>query len=224
MFGAHCFDLMMAADPNYNGCKYNCQRDCKEIDYIVLPQYFPIDFKKECSGKSFYNQHFRQAFRKHFSFLNYKALVEGRIEGRVIDDIVTSFSNGSMCQDYIRDFVALVSIEGPTSAVILTNRDNRIFIYDQIAAVGGNFGLFTGTSMLSFAEVFILLFTLVCHIVMTFVYRDELKEDLEALYNQDNNQRLEHAKLCRLQDTVEVKEIMYWMILIVTFCCNLFLI
>ena len=224
MFGAHCFDLMMAADPNYNGCKYNCQRDCKEIDYIVLPQYFPIDFKKECSGKSFYNQHFRQAFRKHFSFLNYKALVEGRIEGRVIDDIVTSFSNGSMCQDYIRDFVALVSIEGPTSAVILTNRDNRIFIYDQIAAVGGNFGLFTGTSMLSFAEVFILLFTLVCHIVMTFVYRDELKEDLEALYNQDNNQRLEHAKLCRLQDTVEVKEIMYWMILIVTFYCNLFLI
>ena len=207
MFGAHCFDLMMAADPNYNGCKYNCQKDCKEIDYIVLPQYFPIDFKKECSGKSFYNQHFRQAFRKHFSFLNYKALVEGRIEGRVIDDIATSFSNGSMCQDYIRDFVALVSVEGPTSAVILTNRDNRIFIYDQIAAVGGNFGLFTGTSMLSFAEVFILLFTLVCHIVMTFVYRDELKEDLEALYNQDNTEQLEHAKLCRLQDTVEVKKI-----------------
>ena len=129
----------MAADPNYNGCKYNCQKDCKEIDYIVLPQYFPIDFKKECSGKKLLQSALQAGLQKrHFSFLNYKALVEGRIEGRVIDDSATSFYNGSMCQDYIRDFVALVSVEGPTSAVILTNRDNRIFIYDQIAAVGGN--------------------------------------------------------------------------------------
>ena len=218
---------MMAADPNYNGCKYNCQKDCKEIDYIVLPQYFPIDFKKECSGKKLLQSALQAGLQKrHFSFLNYKALVEGRIEGRVIDDIATSFSNGSMCQDYIRDFVALVSVEGPTSGVILTNRDKRIFVYDQIAAIGGNFGLFMGTSMLSFAEVFILLFTLVYNIILTFVYRDELKEDLEALYNQDTTQQSEHAKLCRLQDTVELvkKETMYWMVSIVTFYCNLLLI
>ena len=43
---------------------------------------------------------------------------------------------------------------------------------------------------------------------------------------QDNNaQQSEHAKLCRLQDTVEVKkETMYWMVSIVTFYCNLLLI
>ena len=43
---------------------------------------------------------------------------------------------------------------------------------------------------------------------------------------QDNDaQQSEHAKLCRLQDTVEVKkEIMYWMVSIVTFYCNLLLI
>ena len=44
---------------------------------------------------------------------------------------------------------------------------------------------------------------------------------------QDNNaQQSEHAKLCRLQDTVELvkKETMYWMVSIVTFYCNLLLI
>ena len=203
MFGAHCFDLMMSADTNYNGCKYRCQKDCKEIDYIVLPQYFPLDFKKECSGKSFHNQHFRKAFRKHFSFLNYKALIDGEF----IDTVGNSFSNGSMCEDYIRDFVALVSVEGPTSAVILTERDNRIFLIDQIAAIGGNFGLFTGTSMLSIAEFVILLLSLVYAIVYHFyqmcVDPLELKKDLDVLRNKGNSQQIYNTKLQSLEDGIE---------------------
>ena len=205
MFGAHCFDLMMADDTNYRGCKYNCQKDCKEIHNIVLPQYFPLDFKKACSGRNFHNQLFKQAFRQHFSFLNYQALVEGRF----MEDIATSFSNGSMCQDYMRDYVALVSVEGPTSAVILTNRDKSIFFTDQVAAVGGHFGLFLGMSMLSIAEVFILLIILVYNFFKTFYYHDELKEDLEALLYQDNNQQWEDAKLSQLQDTVEVINVVH---------------
>ena len=207
MFGAHCFDLMMAADPNYNGCKYKCKRDCKEIDYIVLPEYFPLDYKQLCSGRSFHNQHFSQAYRQHFSFLNYKALIEGRF----VEDLATSFLNGSMCQDYIRDYVALINVEGPTSGVILTNRDNRIFVYDQIAAIGGHFGLFLGMSMLSIAEVFIFLIILVYNFFLTFYYHDELKEDIDALISQGNSQQLEHAKVLQLEDKVKVKFLMHYM-------------
>ena len=55
-----------------------------------------------------------------------------------------SFANGTLCQEYVESYVAYVSVESPTSAGILTNKDKRIFFYD---------GLSTGKS---FSEALIL--------------------------------------------------------------------
>ena len=50
-----------------------------------------------------------------------------------------------------------LSVESPTSAGILTNKDKRIFFYDGLSTVGAHYALFTGMSLLSFAEIVILI-------------------------------------------------------------------
>ena len=59
-----------------------------------------------------------------------------------------------MCLDYVKNYVAIVTVETPTSTVIKSTRVQRITISEQIAVFGGTLGLFTGMSILSFVEIF----------------------------------------------------------------------
>ena len=58
------------------------------------------------------------------------------------------------CLDYVKKYVAIVTVETPTSTVIKSTRVQRITISEQIAVFGGTLGLFTGMSILSFVEIF----------------------------------------------------------------------
>ena len=148
----------MSVENNYLGCKFRCLKDCQETEYILLPAVYPISYKTACQPTSFLYKHFEQNFRKHYAFLNYKILVK---DGIVPPDMSYGLSNGTFCREYFENYIAFVTVDGPSSAVILTERDKSLFFYDVLSTLGGHFGLFCGFSLLGFAEIVILMISLV---------------------------------------------------------------
>ena len=64
------------------------------------------------------------------------------------------------CLDYVKKYVAIVTVETPTSTVIKSTRVQRITVSEEIAVFGGTLGLFTGMSILSFVEIICFCFKL----------------------------------------------------------------
>ena len=158
MFGSHCFNEIMSVENNYLGCKARCLKDCQETEYIVLPAVLPISYLEACRPTSYLYKHFEHNLKKHFAFLNYKILVK---DGIVPPDMSIGLSNGTYCIEYFQNYVAFVTIDCPSSAVILTERDKSLTFYVVLSTLGGHFGLFAGMSVLGMAEVVILLLTLI---------------------------------------------------------------
>ena len=73
-------------------------------------------------------------------------------------------SNGTFCREYFENYVAFVTVDGPSSAVILTERDKSLYFYDVLSTLGGHFGLFCGMSLLGIAEIVILMISLLYQI------------------------------------------------------------
>ena len=163
MFSGYCFDQVMSSDTNYWDCKQQCQTDCHETAYIVIEDVLPINHKKICQEGSSIDKQFKHNFQQYFAFHNYKTLVHGG----VIPDLAKSYKNGSLCEEYVKSYLGFVNVYGPTSHVILTKRDKAVFFYDQLGTIGGTFGLFIGMSLLSFAEVAMLLLSIGYHIWQT---------------------------------------------------------
>ena len=154
MFGSHCFNEIMSVENNYLGCKFRCLKDCQETEYILLPAVYPINYQTACRPTSFLYKHFQHNFKRHFATLNYKILVN---EGIIPPDMSMGLSNGTFCTDYLENYVAFVTVDGPSPYIILTERDKSLFFYDVLSTIGGHFGLFTGMSLLGLAELVILL-------------------------------------------------------------------
>jgi hypothetical protein len=76
-------------------------------------------------------------------------------------------SNGTFCQEYFESYVAFITVDGPSSAVILTEREASFFLYDVLSTLGGHFGLFCGMSLLGVAEIVILAITVLFRIFKT---------------------------------------------------------
>ena len=202
LFGAYCFDVIMSHDTHYWGCKYKCLKDCDEVEYIVLPEYFPIDLNKACFEKSFLGVHFKRYFRKHFAFQTYKTLVE---EGS-IPDLATSYDNGSLCKDYVTSYVAFVSVDSPTKKVILTKRDKSVFFYDKLGIVGGTFGLFVGMSLISFAEVAILLIEIFYQFYRYGKNPMEFVDEVSSWFN--NKDKCYNKKMNKLDNDIKVSSLL----------------
>ena len=149
MFGGYCFDHVMDDETNYRDCKYQCIKDCQETEYIVIDNVLPINYKKICREGRSMDKQVQHNFQQYFAFHNYKTLVQGEN----IPDLIKSYKNGSLCEEYVKNYLGFVNVYGPTPYVIVTKRDKAVFFYDQIGTIGGTFGLFIGMSLLSFAEV-----------------------------------------------------------------------
>ena len=154
----------MSVENNYLGCKFRCLKDCHETEYILLPAVYPINYKTACHPTSFLYKHFEHNFRQHYAFLNYKILVK---DGIVPPDMAYGLSNGTFCQEYFESYVAFITVDGPSSAVILTEREASFFLYDVLSTLGGHFGLFCGMSLLGVAEIVILAITVLFRIFKT---------------------------------------------------------
>ena len=107
-------------------------------------------------------------------------------------------SNGTFCREYFENYVAFVTVDGPSSAVILTERDKSLFFYDVLSTLGGHFGLFCGFSLLGFAEIVILMISLFYQICQKIFYRIQtIQETDEPNYNE---------KIERIAGAIEVSK------------------
>ena len=112
------------------------------------------------------SQHLEHSFSKHFAFEAYETLVEGGS----LPDLETSLSNGSLCRNYVKKYLAFVSVSSPTGSVIKTVQDKRFTFFDQLGTVGGTLGLFTGMSLLSMVEVSIFAVVLIKCIIKEVIH------------------------------------------------------
>ena len=185
MFGHFCFDIIMDDDDSYRHCKHRCKPDCKETEHVVVYEYFPLDIEKMCSENEFHGLAFNHHFQRHFAFHNYKLLVEN---GTVPDDQTVQ----SICPEYIRKYVALLTVESPTKEAILTHRDKALFFFDKFAIIYGTYGLFVGMSFMTFWEVVFLLLSIIYEIPMYFIRsfgigKDRLKPDDQKKRQEDQD-------------------------------------
>ena len=157
MFGGKCFDIIMSDETWYKKCSTSCLEDCQEVVLSTQQSNFPLDMDDICGRGSFLDLHVEHSFRQHFAFEGYKTLVESRS----LPDLVKSFSNGSLCKEFVTSFLVFVSIESPTTSVIKSKRESYMVTFnDQMGTIGGTLGLFTGMSVLSMAEVIFFLILL----------------------------------------------------------------
>ena len=159
MFEAHCFDHVMSDESNYKKCPDLCKETCKDSPMTVATTYLPIDPIEICGKGGVYHDRLTQATRQYYVFENYKALVAGRIP-----EFKKSMSNGSYCQDFVKKYVAQISVGSSTSSVTKSIRSPRATFIDQLGIIGGNLGLFTGMSIFSIFEVVLFIFKLVLSI------------------------------------------------------------
>merc|ERR1712051_1007708 len=175
-----------------------CLKDCQETEYIVLPAVYPIDYNTACHPISFLYKHFEHNFRQHYAFLNYKILVK---DGIVPPDMSYGLSNGTFCREYFESYIAFVTVDGPSSAVILTERDKGFFFYDVLSTLGGHFGLFCGMSLLGIAEVIILVIMALFQISKKIFCPLQTIQEIDRLEIDD---KICDEKIQRMDGTIKV--------------------
>ena len=166
MFGAHCFDKVMSDELFYKQCQDACLEDCEEVALTIWHTIFPLNFEEVCKEGSLIYENIHQTFSKHFAFENYRTLVESKS----IPDLSTSYANGSLCKAFVQKYVSLLTVESPSTSVIRSRREKRFSFNDQLGTIGGTLGLFTGISLLSMVEVFVLFYILVKSLIYDFFH------------------------------------------------------
>ena len=158
-FSAYCFDHVMSDESNYKMCPEICRETCNDLPMTVAVTYLPIDEKEACGKGGLFHDRLMQATRQYYVFESYKALINGRIP-----DFKTGINNGSFCQDFVKRYVAQVSVGSSTSSVTKSLRSPRVTFIDQLGIIGGNLGLFTGMSILGMFEVALFLIKLLYNV------------------------------------------------------------
>ena len=166
MFGGYCFDQIISDEVYYKKCKSDCLEDCQETSLSVWRKTVPFNIKEFCKQGTYFDKFFKQNFQRLFAFEHYRIL----IQKKPVPDLVSSLSNGSLCMDYMRKYVSLVSIESPTESVYKSKLDQRTSFIDQLGVIGGTLGICIGTSILSFAEVVVFV-----HIVVIGLCQDLIR-------------------------------------------------
>ena len=154
-FSGYCFEHFISDESNYKKSGDLCKEDCRGIPMTVVTTYVLINAVDLCKEGSFFKKHLIHSFRQHFAFKNYETLVTG--DGQ-IPDLQASMANGSLCYQFVEKFIAMVSVESPTSSVAKSAREPRVTFMDQLGTIGGTLGLFTGMSLLSMIEIVFFLY------------------------------------------------------------------
>ena len=211
MFGGHCFDKIITDEAEYKKCSAHCLEDCQEIGLTVWHSSYPLNLEDVCKKGRFLDQHLESTFSQQFAFDGYKTLVEGGS----LPELVKSFANGSLCKEFVENFIAFVSIESTTTSVVNSKRESyTVSFNDQMGTIGGTLGLFTGMSLLSFVEIIFLIFMLVMGTVQELRERRDkskvfgensktnaIKEETCSTQTRDNTEKIED---CNKEDILQV--------------------
>ena len=157
----------------------------------------PLDLEEICRSGSFISQHFEHSFSKHFAFEAYETLVEGGS----IPDLQKSLTNGSLCENYVKNFISFVSVSSPGTSIIRTLRDKRFTFYDKLGNVGGTLGIVTGMSLLSIVEVFLFALVLIKSITCQLIRcsRNPASKDQKKAWDNEEQMACASHKECRMQ-------------------------
>ena len=120
-------------------------------------------------------------------------------------DVQRTFANGSLCQQFVQDYVSFVSIESPVSRIILTEKEKVLTFSGVVGTIGGTFGLFAGMSMLSFAEIVIFMVIFVHAMVL---------EMNSALLGKLLHWESYHDRILRTQSLVNVSNCLFLILML----------
>ena len=104
---------IMSNEVYYKSCKSECLADCQEISLSVWQSTVPLNVEDLCKPGTYHDKFFEKNFQKIFAFEQYRIMVQEQY----IPDLATSFANGSLCLEYVRKYVSLVTVESPTENV-----------------------------------------------------------------------------------------------------------
>ena len=160
MFGGFCFNQIMSNEVYYKSCKSECLADCQEISLFIWQKTVPLNIVELCKDGTYFDRFFEQNFQKIFAFEHYQILVQEQY----IPDLATRFSNGSLCLEYVRKYISLVSVESPTENVAKSQLDKRLYFIDQLGIIGGNLGVCVGMSVIGMFEAAIFIYIIITSI------------------------------------------------------------
>ena len=142
MFGGKCFDMIMSDESNYKKCSQRCIEDCAGTSYVAIASYVPLDTKTICRQPLFI-KHLETIHQLHFPVNWFEQLTKGKKRP----------TSNEFCQDYVQNYIAIVTVETPTDTVMKSMRVKRNTLSEQLGVIGGTLGLFCGISILSMVEV-----------------------------------------------------------------------
>ena len=160
MFGAKCFDKIMSNETYYKKCSGKCLEDCMGTTYVAVPSYVPID-TEICSLEGMFKMYLWYIIdHGGYRYKDFEYLTTGEY-----------ISNEDYCKDFVQKYISIVTVETPTTRILVSKRVERITFSQQLAVIGGTVGLFTGMSILSMIEL------------LSFCYKIIKKSCLHAKYN-----------------------------------------
>ena len=188
----------MANQANYKQCRASCIEECEDVVFTTWYTIIPLELNEVCQEGTKMHLHFEKHFANHFAFESYKSLVEDRS----IPDIASSYTNGSLCQSYVQNYISFISVESPTTSITKSNREKKLSFNDQLGTIGGTLGLFTGMSLLSMVEVFFFISILIKGLYQECLQRLGLSEPEKV---DDNPQQKENSQ-CQQEDKSETSK------------------
>ena len=87
--------------------------DCQETSLSIWHRTVPLNIEDLCKDGTYFDAFLKKNFQKLFAFEHYKMLVIDRF----VPDLATSLSNGTLCVNYVKKYVSLVTVESPTKSV-----------------------------------------------------------------------------------------------------------
>ena len=157
MFGGYCFNQVMSTRKFYRECSELCLDDCSGIRLSWEKTFRPINVENVCKSGSVLHEFFMKSATQHFSHDHYNRLATGDYKQFIYLDNMMRNKNISghfvtLCQQFVKKHIAIVTVESPTDVVDIISRDIRVTFMDQIGIIGGTLGLFTGVSMISILD------------------------------------------------------------------------
>ena len=116
----------------------------KGTSYLEFHSYDPINFKETCQQPLFVDLF--QCLYKPYEPIDW-------YENITLRKPFVKFSIEKYCEDYLQKYISIVTVETPTSTIIKSKRVTAVSFIEQLAIVGGIFGLFSGVSILSMVEI-----------------------------------------------------------------------
>ena len=160
MFGGYCFEKIMSTRKFYKACPDDCLEDCDGMQLSMEKSFRPINIRKICRRGSKLFEYLKKSEKQHFSKDYYNRWKLAAEDYNQFEEIERIMKDGDMsdhyviqCEQFVQKYVAIVTVETPTDSITVIQRDEEASFAEKMAIFGGEIGLFTGFSFISFIDL-----------------------------------------------------------------------